>query len=159
MNTTIAEPALLSVDELAARWQVHSDTVRALIRDGDLASVRVGRLLRISHQAAEDYLAPACDRPAAVTVTADGPEGSSWTVAINGRELSGYGDGSRQEVERALWGVPEHGGTITVPDCGSLLVPHRAAGRAASITLAGMTGSYGGGSVSFTVRADQDPVA
>ncbi|BBY97866.1 excisionase family DNA-binding protein [Mycolicibacterium fallax] len=59
MTTTAIEPELISVDQLAARWSVHPDTVRALIAGGRLKSVRVGRLLRIRREAAEAYLAGA----------------------------------------------------------------------------------------------------
>jgi excisionase family DNA binding protein len=40
-------PLLLTVPDTARRLQRHEQTVRAMIRRGDLAAVRLGRLVRV----------------------------------------------------------------------------------------------------------------
>jgi excisionase family DNA binding protein len=47
----------LTIGQVADRLQVSKDTVRALIRTGQLKSVRVGVLYRIRESALEEYLA------------------------------------------------------------------------------------------------------
>ena len=50
-------PLLLTIPDTARRLQLHEQTVRAMIRRGDLAAIRLGRLIRI--------LAATVDRTAA----------------------------------------------------------------------------------------------
>lgn len=40
-------PVALRIDDAARLLDVHPETIRQMVRRGDLASVRVGRLLRI----------------------------------------------------------------------------------------------------------------
>jgi excisionase family DNA binding protein len=148
------EPDLLSVDDLAGRWQVHPDTVRNHIRDGRLETVRVGRLLRVRREAAEAYLAASAERPTTITAAVDG---AFWSISIDGAEIGGNGSETRAETESALWNVPPSGGEITV-DGQHLTVPHRAAGRAASIALAGLAMVPGGDTVTVAVQAGDDPL-
>ncbi|RJL18226.1 helix-turn-helix domain-containing protein [Paracoccus siganidrum] len=42
-------------DELAARWGCSGETVRSMIRTGQLPAFRVGRMLRVTHKTVEDY--------------------------------------------------------------------------------------------------------
>ena len=44
---TTTEPDLISPDELAARCQVHPETVTRMLRQGTIKGVRVGHLWRI----------------------------------------------------------------------------------------------------------------
>jgi excisionase family DNA binding protein len=151
--TTLTAP-LISVAEAAVRIGVSTRTVHRWIADGTLPARRFPTgTVRIA-AGDLDALAPA---PVNVTVTADGGGEGAWAVSIGGGELRGYSSESRAAAERMLWQVPATGGTVTVPDAGAIRVPHRAAGQAASITLAGMAASYDGGTVTFTVRADADP--
>lgn len=50
------QPDLLTVDQVAKRLQVAPGTVRALVKRGELRSVRVGRLLRIPATAVDRYV-------------------------------------------------------------------------------------------------------
>src|SRR5262249_31308652 len=54
-------PLLLTVPDTARRLRRHEQTVRAMIRRGDLAAIRLGRLVRV--------LATAVDRASAMTET------------------------------------------------------------------------------------------
>lgn len=47
------EKTMLSVDELAARWGMHRQTVYAAIDRGEIKAVRVGRAVRISRSHVE----------------------------------------------------------------------------------------------------------
>lgn len=49
----------LSVSDAAALLDVHTDTVRRLIRSGKLEAVRIGRIIRISRAVLEESLEPA----------------------------------------------------------------------------------------------------
>ena len=40
-------PLLLTVPDTARRLHLHEQTIRAMIRRGDLAAIRLGRLIRI----------------------------------------------------------------------------------------------------------------
>jgi excisionase family DNA binding protein len=51
-------PLLLTVPDTARRLRRHEQTIRAMIRRGDLAAIRLGRLVRV--------LAAAVDRAGAV---------------------------------------------------------------------------------------------
>ena len=51
-------PLLLTVPDTARRLRLHEQTIRAMIRRGDLAAIRLGRLVRV--------LAAAVDRASAV---------------------------------------------------------------------------------------------
>ena len=62
------DPAFYRVQDLAERWACHPDTVRRLLRRGDLAVVRIGGAVRVPHDAVLAYearqLVPAKrDRP------------------------------------------------------------------------------------------------
>ena len=46
--------AAFTPEGLADRWQVSSETIRQMIRRGDLRAFRVGRLFRIPPEAVED---------------------------------------------------------------------------------------------------------
>jgi excisionase family DNA binding protein len=48
--------ALLSVERLSAAWDVHPDSIKALIKAGALRASRVGRQLRIRPADAQAYL-------------------------------------------------------------------------------------------------------
>lgn len=98
------------------------------------------------------------DMPATVTVASGGLGDDWWSITINGQTLSGSGYESLTEAEGALWNVPEAGGLAVVEGSGSIAVPHRAAGQAASITLAGLAMVAGGDEVTFVVRAGDDPL-
>ena len=56
-------PLLLTVPDTARRLRRHEQTIRAMIRRGDLAAIRLGRLVRV--------LAAAVDRAGAVMRQAD----------------------------------------------------------------------------------------
>ena len=49
-------PAALSVNETAERLGVHPQTVRAMIKRGDLRAVRAGRRLLVPVRAIDEYL-------------------------------------------------------------------------------------------------------
>ena len=55
-------PLLLTVPDTARRLHLHEQTIRAMIRRGDLAAIRLGRLIRI--------LAAPVDRAAAAALGA-----------------------------------------------------------------------------------------
>ena len=64
----MSEPPFYRVHDLAKRWICHPDTVRRALRRGDLAAVRIGGAVRVSHDAVMAYearqLVPAKhDRP------------------------------------------------------------------------------------------------
>ena len=42
-------------DELAARWECSAETVRGLVKRGQLRGFRVGRMIRIPRDAVEEY--------------------------------------------------------------------------------------------------------
>lgn len=44
----------MSIDEVAQHYGVSRDTVRRLIRRGELDAIRIGRLLRISFSSVEN---------------------------------------------------------------------------------------------------------
>ena len=58
--------ALLTVEDVADRLQVHPQTVRMWIRRGCLKGVRAGRLLRVSPAALDAFLSPAAPPPVPV---------------------------------------------------------------------------------------------
>jgi len=63
-------PLLLTVPDTARRLHRHEQTVRAMIRRGDLAAVRLGRLVRVLAAAVDragalGAVAPAAVRPRA----------------------------------------------------------------------------------------------
>jgi excisionase family DNA binding protein len=45
---------------LARHWHVHEETIRRLIRNGELSAHRVGRMLRISRTDAAIFFATRC---------------------------------------------------------------------------------------------------
>ena len=49
------DPAFYRVQDLAERWACHPDTVRRLLRKGDLAAVRIGGAVRVPHDAVLAY--------------------------------------------------------------------------------------------------------
>lgn len=55
-NISVAGLDVLTVDDLAARWHVHPDSVRSLIASGALRASRVGRQLRVRVSDADAYL-------------------------------------------------------------------------------------------------------
>lgn len=92
------------------------------------------------------------DTTATVTVSHDGLGGTgAWSVTIDGDELRGR-EQDRRVAEAALHNVPEAGGVVVVPGCGSIPVPHRAAGRVSSLALADLAMVPGGDSVTLTVH-------
>ena len=95
----------------------------------------------------------------ATVVVAHGGLGSTgyWSVAIDGQKLHGGGE-DRCDAEAALWDVPAAGGTVRVEGGGSILVPHQAAGRVASLTLAELAMVYGGDTVTLKVRGGAEPL-
>ncbi|MFL0286853.1 hypothetical protein ACJH6J_23800 [Mycobacterium sp. SMC-18] len=95
---------------------------------------------------------------ASVTVRHAGLGSDGWFVSIDGHELSGGGS-SLSEVQAALWNTPVAGGIATVAECGSIPVPHQAAGRVASMTLADLSMVPGGDAVTVAVRDGDDPCA
>jgi excisionase family DNA binding protein len=58
VQSTSVQPAplLLTVSDTARRLNRHEQTVRAMIRRGDLAAVRLGRLVRVFAAAVEETL-------------------------------------------------------------------------------------------------------
>jgi excisionase family DNA binding protein len=50
-------PLLLTVPDTARRLQLHEQTIRAMIRRGDLAAIRLGRLVRILAATVDDAAA------------------------------------------------------------------------------------------------------
>ena len=60
--TTTTE--LLTVQEAAAMLKVNPITVRRFIAQGRLAAVRVGRRVRVSKEAVEQFVTPVRPRPA-----------------------------------------------------------------------------------------------
>lgn len=149
----------LTITEAAVQQRVHPDTVRRWIKSGRLAAIRNGAGAYLISPADLNALTGPAPTPATVTVTADGGGDGAWSVSIDGSGISGTGSETRARAEAALWNTPTGGGTVAVPGVGAIRVPHRAAGQAASISLAGMAASPGGGSVTFTVRADDAATA
>ena len=49
-------PEFVKVAELAARWRVSKMAIYRLVWSGELASVRVGRTIRIPEAAVTEYL-------------------------------------------------------------------------------------------------------
>ena len=98
-------------------------------------------------------------RTAPTVVVSHGGLGStgSWSVTIDGQTLHG-GSAQSSDAEAALWDVPVAGGIVDIAGCGSLLVPHQAAGRVASLTLAELAMVYGGDTVTLEVREGTDPL-
>jgi excisionase family DNA binding protein len=64
------EPEFLSVGEVARRLQISEETVRRWVREGQLASIRVGRQFRIYPHDLERFLARG--------TRADTTEGGVW---------------------------------------------------------------------------------
>ena len=146
----------LSADDAAARRGVSHWTVRRWVKAGRLPVTRAhdGSLwFRVEDVDAVGIL-PA---PAAVTVTCAGLDAGAWSVTIDGQTIGGAHAESRTAAAAALWDPPERGGLIDIDGVGSIPVPHRAAGRAASITLAGLAMVPGGDTVTVTVRPSDDP--
>jgi len=59
METTYApehQPAVLRVKDLAALLSVSHNTAYALVRSGQIRSIRIGRTYRIPRDAVEEYL-------------------------------------------------------------------------------------------------------
>jgi excisionase family DNA binding protein len=75
------DPLLLTVADAARRLRRHEQTVRAMIRRGDLAAIRLGRLVRI-FAAAVDQASVATD-PA--TVRSRTPERMLRRLAVRVR--------------------------------------------------------------------------
>ena len=48
-------PPLYTINDLAARWGVHHQTVRTIIREGSIKAFRVGKNIRISQTALAEY--------------------------------------------------------------------------------------------------------
>ncbi len=53
------DPAVLTVDEVAAELRVSSWTIYQRIKDGSLRSIRVGRLIRVPRVALDEFLGSA----------------------------------------------------------------------------------------------------
>lgn len=47
MTAEASEERLLTVDDVADRWRVSAKTVQRLVNQGKLASVRIGRQIRL----------------------------------------------------------------------------------------------------------------
>ena len=66
-ETIYRSPLLLTVPDTARRLRRHEQTIRAMIRRGDLAAVRLGRLVRVLATAVEGLsqsrMAPATIQP------------------------------------------------------------------------------------------------
>lgn len=62
--------SLLTTEQVAARLNVHEETVRRYVRSGELPAIRKGRLIRIAPDAVDKFLSP--DETA-----------SSWARAAN----------------------------------------------------------------------------
>ena len=58
-------PLLLTVPDTARRLHRHQQTVRAMIRRGDLAAVRLGRLIRVLAAAVDRFAEADTEPPAA----------------------------------------------------------------------------------------------
>ena len=56
---------LLTVREVAELLQLHEVTIRRYIRDGKLASVRIGRNVRVLRSALDEFIAPQAESDAA----------------------------------------------------------------------------------------------
>ncbi|MEX3656986.1 helix-turn-helix domain-containing protein [Mycolicibacterium fortuitum] len=50
-----ALPPVLTIEDLAEGWRVHPDSIRALIKSGELKAHRVGKLYRIVESDALAY--------------------------------------------------------------------------------------------------------
>jgi excisionase family DNA binding protein len=57
-ETVYRSPLLLTVPDTARRLHRHEQTVRAMIRRGDLAAVRLGRLVRVLAAAVDGLSRP-----------------------------------------------------------------------------------------------------
>lgn len=57
MTTTTAPEAVLRVREVAHRLDCDEDTIYAILRRGEMRSIRVGRLLRVPESALRDFIA------------------------------------------------------------------------------------------------------
>ena len=62
--TTTADLGVFSVQRLASEWGVHEDTLRAIIRRGELPTIRIGRQVRIRRSDAIAFLDAAAEVPA-----------------------------------------------------------------------------------------------
>lgn len=83
---------LLSVAEVAGELSVTTQTVRSLIHSGQIPALKIGRVLRVSRGAVDEYLASAeaippagaatvSARSAEVAPQADGPQaGDPWAL-------------------------------------------------------------------------------
>ncbi len=49
------DPAFWTAKGLAERWACHLETVRRMLRRGDLAAVRIGGAVRVPHDAVTAY--------------------------------------------------------------------------------------------------------
>ncbi|WP_090737635.1 helix-turn-helix domain-containing protein [Paracoccus homiensis] len=76
-------------DMLADRWGCSAETVRAMIRNGELPAFRVGRMMRVTQQTVEDY---EC-----------GSANSMESMSSHGRKMtaSAADTGSKQKPSRA----------------------------------------------------------
>ena len=86
-------PRPFTPDALADRWGVSSETVRQLIKRGDLPGFRVGRMFRIPAQAVEDF--EQCQ-----TSASDGSEAASASTGETTQQDDGSAIVLRQAPER-----------------------------------------------------------
>jgi excisionase family DNA binding protein len=77
-ETVYRSPLLLTVPDTARRLNRHEQTVRAMIRRGDLAAVRLGRLVRVLAAAVDGLRDP---RVVAETMEPRSPRRSPRLVA------------------------------------------------------------------------------
>ena len=77
-ETVYRSPLLLTVPDTARRLRRHEQTIRAMIRRGDLAAVRLGRLVRVLAAAVDGLSQPAM---APATIQPRGPRRSPRLVA------------------------------------------------------------------------------
>lgn len=59
----------LTPDMIAERWMCSGETVRQLIRTGKLPAFRIGRMLRVTPQALEEYECKTIELDASMGVT------------------------------------------------------------------------------------------
>ncbi|WP_410795980.1 helix-turn-helix domain-containing protein [Palleronia sp. LCG004] len=82
----------LTPEILANRWQCSAETVRQLVRSGQLRGFRVGRMIRIPVDAVEDYECP--------KLTSDASEAGSASTGPIQSPANEHGVSLRHAPER-----------------------------------------------------------
>jgi len=98
----VYQDKVYTIDEVAAIFRVPSDTVRRLIRRGDLPAVRLGRVYRVPKSVIDGYF----DLPSA-TVPIENLGFGMWQGDATTDDAVGYVDHLRDTDTRTLREVVE----------------------------------------------------